>query len=858
MFLEFFLNLVISTLLSELLKPKQHFDSPAAATLSNFNFPTSSENRPIPVVWGTRKQTSTNSLWQGDFVARPITETVRSSLFSKQTITTGYNYFLGMQLGLCIADVDAIESIWCQDVCVFQSTAGQQTINTSLPIYGSWQDGGQASGVSGTMVIRSGSDEPEPYMATQVTLNPSYRHMTSAVFVGPSASSALHYVGPTKGKGNGWVGGSTSIRPFDFVIRRMPKVVQYGVPQAQFDQYVALGRYDANLSYCMLELLCNSDWGAGVPPALVDLDSFVTAAAVLFAEGNGCSLLWDSQSACADIATELMKQANACLYTDLTTGLIKFHLVRATDAPKLALNDDNILELKSFTRAGTDEASNCISIAFNDTTNGFIDRVATAQDLGAVEMAGQVITSTVSYPGISDASLASTLSTRDLRAATASLSKFQLTAVLPLGTVLHPGDMLTLSFSPHGLTNLGVRVVSARYSDASKGEVDLTLVEDIFLPGSSVYAASLPGLGTGTGSRLPPVLPAAYLETWKAPYAWTGDDADHLMAVAYAPDTVTPGYDLAFYTSDPTVLEWHSQRGIGFAARGSTQIAIPATPTISSISFTVNASNAATLTRFGSRGVYFLLDTEEFFASSVGLVGSVATLGGIKRALHDTFPQAHSAGSQVTVLCDFAIDVARLRTLGYAEGNTGTPVVYFDGMDGEGVRALTRNAYGTSVDLSPAFSGGRVGGDFGADSMPPGSLRAALPTPPGKVQLAGQYGGADTGSATNVTIASGANAIVTFAPRNRLSLSDSAWVDGDAAGEPSVAYSVRLDKWNGSGWTNVNTTTVNAGATPQASFPTSGIARPTVVRVVIQPWRFVSGTTSVLDGLSQTWYWTIS
>ncbi|KWF99099.1 phage tail protein [Burkholderia cepacia] len=860
MFLEFFLNLVISTILSELLKPKQHYDTPAPAGIGDFTFPTASEDRAIPVLWGTRKLTSTNSLWHGDLQQRPITQTVRQSLFSKQTITTGYDYFLGMQLGLCVADVDRVEAIWCGDVNVFTATANQATVNTTLPILGRWKEGSSDSGVSGTMVVRSGNATAEPYMATQVALNPAFPHMTYAVFVGPSAGSGLHYVGPTTGgKGNGWVGISPNIRPFDFVLRRMPKVVQYGIAQADFDAYSAVGGRDANPAYCLLELLCNTDWGAGIPPQLVDLDSFHAAAQVLAAEGNGCSLLWDSVQACQQIATQLIKQMNACLYTDITTGLVKLHMIRPGDAIRFALTDDNITRMTSFTRAGTDESTNCVRVSFNDTNAGFIDRVAVAQDLGGVEQAGQVITATVQYPGVSSAVLAPVLATRDLRAAAASLSKFQLKAVLPVGLFLHPGDLCSLTFSPHAINAMAVRVVTARYSDASKGEVDLTLVEDIFLPGTGLYSASVPPIGVSPSNpNLPTTLPAGSLETWKAPYAWTGEEADHLMAVAYAPDAITTGYDLGFWTADPSVLEWHNRGNVGFAARGYLTGTIARAPTLGSITFTVDAANAATLTRYGNLGSYFLIDQEEFYASSVSLAGNVATLSGIKRALHDTVPQAHAQGAQVTVLCDYVIDVARLQTQGFADGNaTLTPDVFYDGVQAEGVRALSRNVYGAATTLSPAFSGGRNGGDFGGTGKPPGYVRAMLPYPPGKLQLAGSFGGGDQASAVAVTVPTTQNVVVTFQPRNRLALSDSAWSDGDLQGEPGVYHQVYLDKWNGTSWVNVTSATVNPGATPSASFASSGIARPSAVRVRITPYRYVNGTSS-MSGTTQTWYWTLN
>ncbi|SOE50272.1 Putative phage tail protein [Burkholderia sp. YR290] len=768
MFLEFFLNLVISTLLSELLTPKQHFSTPAAATLTDFTFPTASEDRPIPVLWGTRKQTSTNSLWQGDFSARPITQKVRTSLFSSQTVTTGYDYFVGMQLGLCIADIDSVESIWCQDVCVFKATAGQQTVNKPLPILGTWQDGGTDSGTSGVMVIHSGDSTPDAYMATQVTLNPAFPHMSYAVFVGPSQPGVTQFPGllaPQGGKGSGWVGSSSAIRAFDFVLKRLPKVVQYGIPQALSDQYSAVSANDANISFCLLELLCNVDWGAGVPPALVDLDSFLSAAATLSVEGNGCSLLWDTESACSDIASELMKQANGCLYTDLTTGLIKFHLVRVTDAPKMVLDDDNIIEMTSFVRAGTDESSNCIKISFNDTGNGFIDRVARAQDLGAIEMSGQTIATTVQYPGISDSNLASTLSMRDLRAATASLSKFQLKAVLPVGTVLHPGDLLTLSFSLHGITNMGVRVVSAAYSDASKGEVDLTLVQDIFLPGTTVYAVSLPPLQTGTGLQ-PPGFPAWQNANFIAPYPFNPTPQAPVGLYFCGAPAVNPqqafGYRLGFFDAntvrDLDTVQW-ADGNTQFAAKVQTTGALPVVAG-ATVGYTATPSDAYTIAQNSGATALVLTSYGELITARA----SNGQLTVAERGAYGTLPSPMVAGQTLYILYGFVVDPKPL-VVGVSDYGTG----YAKILQSSFVRPQTFGPGGKGPfdEIDPSGDAGNVT-SWGAD---PSVAAAATPYAPGNVAIGGNLLVPITNSYDPSFVAQMPSSLlttVTFTGRNRL------------------------------------------------------------------------------------------
>jgi hypothetical protein len=66
-------NLVISFVMlavSYAIQPKPPKPKPAA--LSEFDVPTAEENRPIPVVFGTKRVRGPNVLWYGDLSSAPI------------------------------------------------------------------------------------------------------------------------------------------------------------------------------------------------------------------------------------------------------------------------------------------------------------------------------------------------------------------------------------------------------------------------------------------------------------------------------------------------------------------------------------------------------------------------------------------------------------------------------------------------------------------------------------------------------------------------------------------------------------------------------------------------------------------
>jgi hypothetical protein len=106
------------TAISELLRPKPKFGAPAASGIGDFNIPTAEEGRPIPIVFGTCRIAGPNIVWYGDLLVRPIRKKVKTGLFSSTRITTGYRYYLGMQMVLCHGEVDEILEVRWEDRAV--------------------------------------------------------------------------------------------------------------------------------------------------------------------------------------------------------------------------------------------------------------------------------------------------------------------------------------------------------------------------------------------------------------------------------------------------------------------------------------------------------------------------------------------------------------------------------------------------------------------------------------------------------------------------------------------------------------------------------------------------------------------
>lgn len=109
---------VILMVILELVRPKPDMDQKPAA-LGDFRLPTAQEDRAVPLIFGTIQQKGPNVVWYGDYKAVPIKEKVRTGMFSKDDVTKGHKYHLGLQMALARGVIDEITGIFVDDVKIF-------------------------------------------------------------------------------------------------------------------------------------------------------------------------------------------------------------------------------------------------------------------------------------------------------------------------------------------------------------------------------------------------------------------------------------------------------------------------------------------------------------------------------------------------------------------------------------------------------------------------------------------------------------------------------------------------------------------------------------------------------------------
>jgi hypothetical protein len=99
------------TVLSDLLSPKPDIEDAKPSGLGDFQFPTATEGRALPLAWGTVPISGPNVVWYGNLVQTPITEKIKTGLFSSERVIRGYTYKVGMQFALCQGVVDELRQV---------------------------------------------------------------------------------------------------------------------------------------------------------------------------------------------------------------------------------------------------------------------------------------------------------------------------------------------------------------------------------------------------------------------------------------------------------------------------------------------------------------------------------------------------------------------------------------------------------------------------------------------------------------------------------------------------------------------------------------------------------------------------
>ena len=242
-----------SIIAGELLRPKPR-DTSKPATLSDFNFPTADESRPIPVAWGTVKIDGPNILWYGDLQQVQLTRSIKSGFFSSTKSTLGFRYSFGVDYALCWGQVNSIAEIRTDNKLAWNAGGfydptnpstlssavqdvgggGQEFVVDARTIYGGDADfqieAGGTGGVYAVCTFYSGHPNTSinSYLSNVLAPAPvpAYNNISRLVWQGPSNGRFVlngNFVNePFK---SGYMGISQNLNTIEFIVVRTPNLL---------------------------------------------------------------------------------------------------------------------------------------------------------------------------------------------------------------------------------------------------------------------------------------------------------------------------------------------------------------------------------------------------------------------------------------------------------------------------------------------------------------------------------------------------------------------------------------------------------------------------------------------------------
>lgn len=627
---------------------------PKPGTLADLDFPTAEETRSIAKAYGTVKLKAPNVVSVTDFSSEPIKQSFRNpaTLFlTKKTTTTGFRYFCGIEMALCY-HFDALTQIEIGDKIAWQgnvTTDSEILINNKTLFGGDDPASSGNGGVYGYLGVHVGlpNASKDPYLVSEYGNYNAHRGVGYVIWKGQH-----------RAKGSGYLGNSTHVDPWAFVVRGIPT----NIPGAS--AYANINTGDANPAEVIYDIMRNSEYAAGMNGAFIDDASFAAAALVYFTDGIGFSALWDTSKPCKDVINSILQLTDSLLYSDLATGKMVLKPARADYNPATlpTFDESNILALTSYSRGAWDETTNEVKVPYVDRFNGFISRTAPAQDLANQRIQQGTISSNVQHIGISNSLTGAQIAMRDLKALTTPLAKITI-QVNRQAYKMVPGGVFKFSWPKikdergNPIQNMIMRAVGVKYGDTNQPIIEISAVEDVFNATSNVFAA--PPAPAGGSVTVPPAAAITQVVD-ELPYFLAGDDGAVLWGMAAAPNGGNFTFDLFDSTDNANfepddVNNSFTPTGVlaGAYAQNTSAVDASGTLIVSGGSGVDLAKLVAATSADIARGDNLMLVVEGGKAEIMAFESFTINGSGdyvfsnVWRALLDTTPKAFSAGARV-------------------------------------------------------------------------------------------------------------------------------------------------------------------------------------------------------------------
>jgi hypothetical protein len=534
-----------------------------------------------------------------------------------------------------------------------------------------------------------------------------------------------------------YVGTSPIVQDMAFAVQRCPN------PLATSDSNI-LG--DANPAWIIWELMTNAKWGLGIPAIRLDATSFQAAAATLYTQKMGMSMSVDAAGSADAILSDILRHIDAVLFTDPASGLWTLKLIRFDYDPATlpVLDEDNLIGPPELARVSWEETLNDIKVTYIDRSMFFSPRVVQAHESANHAVRGVIGGMSFDFKGFSNGSIAQQVVSREMKVHSYPLMKGKV-VTNRIAWNFRMGQVFKLSWPPLGILDMVVRVSAINYGALEHGQIEITVVEDIFDLQDSAYSPPpFPGWTDPAGPPAPPIAQ----NLMEFPFFITGPScARVVMTMAARGDDLSTVYSVEaggvvtetdqHFTPYGTLLNAYPKNTAVDDAIGFILAATPAVDLDSLENFTAADRLVNGLTLFVIDDEILAFDTAVF--NGDGTVAICDVVGGES----GTGRMVHAAGAPVWFYREFA-------------GMENTNGFHTD--LAMSVKCMPVNQYGAMTDNAVTLTT---------------ESRAQLPYPPGNVLVNGLY------YPDEIT----GDAVLTWNDRNRVAQGQPA-IPQDAASVP--------------------------------------------------------------------------
>jgi hypothetical protein len=397
-----------------------------------------------------------------------------------------------------------------------------------------------------------------------------------------------------------------------------------------------------NPAHILYDSINNTMTGQGEPSALINDASLRAAADKLFAEGFGLCTTYEGQESIEAFQQRICDVIGGNLTQSRVDGQYYLDLIRGDyvfgDLP--ILTEDDILVFEQDPSVASEQINQVLVDWFDPQTKQQ-RTTAPVRALGSIQLSG-AISQTQSYPEIPTELLALRCASRDLKARSTPLSRFNLITTRKL-YAMRPGLPFRLQMPSEGIADMVVWIGEIGAGTSIDSKMTIKCVQDVFSFPSTVYVGTEAGMGAPTDQT--PHAPTHQI-AFEAPYL---ELAGVLSTADLAALGATSGYlDMAAARPSGTALNYSiatAAAGEAYVDRGTADWCPIATIVEAALqgasSFTLASAADLDLVVVGTAALW---DGEIVRVNAIDALALTITLG---RGCADTVPVAHAAGQLI-------------------------------------------------------------------------------------------------------------------------------------------------------------------------------------------------------------------